>query len=94
MRAPDDMYITNNYTAATRVRVEIMKPIVKKCASNEERMFLHQFCNRPYIRLTNTRTFTDMIQNYGQRMEDKELDLAYKGAGTNSEDLCNKYSAF
>jgi hypothetical protein len=88
MEIPDDMYISNNYTAATRVRVEIMKAIVKKCASNENRMFLHQFCNRPYIRTANTRTkaervqtFTDLIENYGCQMEDKDLEIAYRRAG-------------
>jgi hypothetical protein len=88
MEIPDDMYISNVYTQATRVRVEIMQAIVRKCASNEERMFLHKFCNRPNIRLTNTRTkaeriltFTDLIENYGHRMEEKELEKAYKVAG-------------
>jgi hypothetical protein len=70
------------------VRVEIMKAIVKKCASSEERMFLHQFCNRPTVRIANTRTkiervltFTDLVENYGSRMNDKELDIAYRRAG-------------
>jgi hypothetical protein len=49
IRVEDDMYVMNNYTQATRVRIEIMRSIVKKCASNEERMFLNQFCNRPFV---------------------------------------------
>ncbi len=28
-------------------------------------------------------TFTDLVQNYGCRIEDKYLDLAYKRAGNN-----------
>ena len=82
------MYITNNYTAATRVRVEIMKAIVKKCETNEERMFLNQFCNRPVIRIANTRTrhervwtFTDLIETYGRALTDADLEVAYRRAG-------------
>jgi hypothetical protein len=88
IRIEDDMYVTNNYTQATRVRIEIMRAIVKKCATEEDRMFLNQYCNRPFVRVTNTRTriekvmtFTDLVQNYGCRVEDKDLDLAYKRAG-------------
>jgi hypothetical protein len=88
MKIQEDIYISNNYTAATKVRVEIMKAIVKKCASNEDRMFLHQFCNRPFVRLTNTQTkieriltFTNLVENYGCQMDDKELEIAYRRAG-------------
>jgi hypothetical protein len=85
---PDNMYITNNYTHATRVRVEIMKAIVKKCANEEERMFLNQFCNRPIIRITNTKTkheriwtFTDLLESYRHRLNDSDLETAYRRAG-------------
>ena len=88
IRIEDDMYVTNNYTQATRVRIEVMRAIVKKCATEEDRMFLTQFCNRPVVRVTNTQTkiervmtFTDLVQKYGCRLEDKDLDLAYKRAG-------------
>jgi hypothetical protein len=88
MEIPNDMFMSNNNTQATRVRVEVMKAIIKKCASNEERMFLHQHCKRPFTRITNTRTkkeriltFTDMVENYGPKMEDKDLEIANKRAG-------------
>ena len=65
-----------------------MRAIVKKCATEEDRMFLNQFCNRPVVRVTNTQTkiervmtFTDLVLKYGCRLEDKDLDLAYKRAG-------------
>jgi hypothetical protein len=88
VRVPDDMYVTHNYTAATRVRVEVMKAIIKECAKNEERMILNQLCNRPFIRIANTAskvekmlTFTDLIEAYGHRLEDKDLETANKRAG-------------
>jgi hypothetical protein len=65
-----------------------MKAIIRKCQTDEKRMFLNQFCNRPIIRITNTRTkhewvwtFTDLIETYGQRLNDKDLETAYKRAG-------------
>ncbi len=88
MKIPEDMYIANSYTQATRVRIEIMKAITKKCATETERMFLHQFCNRPFVRIINTRTkkervltYTDLIENFGYQMKDKELEMAYRRAG-------------
>ena len=88
IHVPDNMHISNNYTQATRVRIEIMKAIVKKFQTDEERMFLNQFCNRPIIRITNTRTkyervwtFTNLIETYGQRLNNKDLEIAYKRAG-------------
>jgi hypothetical protein len=65
-----------------------VNPATRKCATEKERMFLNQFCNRPVIRITNTRTkhkrigtFTDLIESYRHRLNDTDLKSAYKRAG-------------
>jgi hypothetical protein len=51
-------------------------------------MFRNQFCNRPVIRITNTKTkhervwtFIDLIETYGDSLNDNDLETAYRRAG-------------
>ena len=80
--------ISNSVTLATRVRLEILRAIAKKCSSGVEDMFCMGFTSRPILQVKRkdgggqqALTFVDAIARYGGRVKESELSLAYERAG-------------
>jgi hypothetical protein len=82
------LFISNSVTLATRVRLEILRAIAKKCSSGVEDMFCMGFTSRPVLQVKRkdgggqqALTFVDAIARYGGRVKESELSLAYERAG-------------
>ena len=82
-------YIANCVTLGTRVRIEILKAIARKCSSPGEDMFVHGFTSRPVLQVKPKNggrqmglTFVDAVVRYGGRVKEADLGLAYERAGT------------
>ena len=82
------LFISNSVTLATRVRLEILRAIAKKCSSGVEDMFCMGFTSRPVLQVKRkdgggqqALTFVDAIARYGGRVRESELSLAYERAG-------------
>ena len=82
------LFISNSVTLATRVRLEILRAIAKKCSSGVEDMFCMGFTSRPVLQIKRkdgggqqALTFVDAIARYGGRVRESELALAYERAG-------------
>ena len=82
------LFISNSVTLATRVRLEILRAIGKKCSNNVEDMFCMGFTSRPVLQVKRkdgggqlALTFVDAISRYGNRVKEADLVLAYERAG-------------
>jgi hypothetical protein len=82
------LFVSNSVTLATRVRLEILRAIAKKCSSGVEDMFCMGFTSRPVLQVKRkdgggqqALTFVDAIARYGGRVRESELSLAYERAG-------------
>ena len=83
------IFIANSVTLATRVRVDILKAIAKKYASDKEIMSVSAFVSRPVLHVRSkeggsrlgTFNFSDALARYGAGMSAAELGEAYRRAG-------------
>jgi hypothetical protein len=82
------IFVANCVTQATRVRLEILRAIAKKCCSNTEDMLVMGFTSRPVLQVRRkdggdqrVLTFVDAIERYGRRVNEGDLCLAYERAG-------------
>ena len=83
------LFIANSVTLATRVRLDILKAIAKKCESKNEQMFVRGFSSRPVLQTRQrdgskspfTLTFADAVGRYGAKLKDADLAGAYRRAG-------------
>ena len=83
------LFVANSVTLATRVRLDIMKAIAKKCENKAEQMFVRGFSSRPVLQVRQrdgsrpplTLTFADAVGRFGKKLKDAELAGAYRRAG-------------
>ena len=82
------VFIANSVTLATRVRLEVLKAIGKKCSNEEEDMHVMGFTSRPVLQVKRrdgggrfVLTYVDAIVRYGGRISESELRVAYERAG-------------
>ena len=82
------IFMANQVTLATRVRVEILMAIARQYATEEEVMFVKQFTSRPVLIIKGNGTteekaftFADAISKFGQNMEMDNLRFAYWKSG-------------
>jgi hypothetical protein len=82
------IFITNSVNLATRVRIDIMKAISQKVASDRVKSYVVGFISRPVMHVKKlsdgsqrTYTFVDSIMAYGNLIRPADLASAYKRAG-------------
>ena len=82
------VFVANCVTQATRVRLEILRAIAKKCCSNNEDMLVMGFTSRPILQIRRkdggaqrTLTFVDAVAIFGKKVNEIDLALAYEKAG-------------
>ena len=82
------VFIANCVTLGTRVRMEVLKAICKKCSNPTEDMFVHGFTSRPVLQIKKRNggaqialTYVDAIKRFGSRVREADLVLAYERAG-------------
>ena len=83
------LFIANSVTLATRVRLDVLKAIAKKCESKTEQMFVRGFSSRPVLQIRQrdgsrpplTLTFADAVGRFGAKLKDADLAGAYRRAG-------------
>ena len=82
------IFVSNSVTLGTRVRLEVLKAIAKKCSGPEEDMFVQGFVSRPVLQIKpknggsqRALTYVDAIVKYGGRVGQDELGVAYERAG-------------
>ena len=88
-RIDSGVFIANCVTLGTRVRLEVLKAIARKCAApNNADMFVQGFTSRPVLQVKpknggeqSALTFVDAISRYGSKVKDADLVLAYERAG-------------
>ena len=84
------VYMANSVTLGTRVRIEILKAVAKKCAGEGESMYVSAFTSRPLLHVKSRNEghrpmafcFADAITRYGENLERGDLGNAYRRAGT------------
>ena len=84
----EGIFIANSVTLATRVRLEVLRAIGKKCSNEEEDMHVMGFTSRPVLQVKRrdgggrfVLTYVDAIVRYGGRISESDLRLAYERAG-------------
>jgi hypothetical protein len=83
------VYITNCVTLATRVRIEILKAMSKKFASDNTEMFVMGYASRPVLHVKSKNpnqrsmwlSFSDALLRYGSGLIENDLGQAYRKAG-------------
>ena len=82
------VFVANCVTLGTRVRMEVLKAIGKKCSGPGEDLFVHGFTSRPVLQVKPKNggpqfalTYVDAIKRYGNRVKEADLGLAYERAG-------------
>ena len=82
------VFVANCVTLGTRVRMEVLKAIGKKCSGPGEDLFVHGFTSRPVLQVKPKNggpqfalTYVDAIRRYGNRVKEADLCLAYERAG-------------
>ena len=82
------LFISNSVTLATRVRLEILRAVAKKCSNKNEDMYCMGFTSRPVLQVKrkdgsgqSALTFVDAISKYGNKVREADLTLAYERAG-------------
>ncbi len=87
------LFLANCVGLATRVRVDVMKAIAKRCTEGNDTGFVVAFTSRPMLHIrttetsgqsrTMTYTFSDSVSKFGTKLRDGDLDEAYRRAGNN-----------
>jgi hypothetical protein len=87
------LFLANCVGLATRVRVDILKAIAKRCTEGNDTAFVVAFTSRPMLHIrttetggqprTMTYTFSDSVAKFGGRLQDGDLEEAYRRAGLN-----------
>ena len=87
------LFLANCVGLATRVRVDVMKAIAKRCTEGNDTGFVVAFTSRPMLHIrttetsgqsrTMTYTFSDSVAKFGLKLRDGDLDEAYRRAGNN-----------
>ena len=82
------VFVANCVTLGTRVRMEVLKAIGKKCSNPNEDMFVHGFTSRPVLQVKKRNgdaqlalTYVDAVKRFGGRVKETDLVLAYERAG-------------
>ena len=82
------IHVGPSVTKATRVRIEIMRIVSKKCGSNSENLFLYLFLARPILKVVDTRskiervlTFVDACNKFWKKLVKKDLQKTNQIAG-------------
>ena len=83
------LYISNDSTKATRVRVEIMKKIAERIASDNKgvELMVNKYDARPMIlfkkerRVTKRISYPEAVQRWGNRLQPEDLVLPKRIAG-------------
>ena len=82
------IFIANSVTLATRVRLEVLRAMAKKCSNEEYDMHVMGFTSRPVLQVKRkdgggqfVLTFVDAVVRYGGRVAGSDLRLAYERAG-------------
>ena len=82
------VFIANSVTLATRVRLEVLRAMAKKCSNEEYDMHVMGFTSRPVLQVKRkdgggqfVLTFVDAVVRYGGRVAGSDLRLAYERAG-------------
>ena len=82
------LFIANSVTLATRVRLEILRAMARKCSSPREDMHVVAFTSRPLLQVKpkdggqmTTLTFVDAIARMGKKMIESDFGFAYGKAG-------------
>jgi hypothetical protein len=82
------LFIANSVTLATRVRLEVLRAIARKCSSPREDMHVVAFTSRPLLQVKpkdggqmTTLTFVDAIARMGRKMTETDFGFAYGRAG-------------
>ena len=82
-------YISNCVTLATRVRVEILKAMSKRFASDKEDLYVIGYASRPVLHIKPKDqthramwlSFSDALLRYGSGLKETDLGDAYRKAG-------------
>ena len=81
-------FVANVVTLATKVRLEILRAVGRKCGNVREDMFAIGFNSRPVLQIRQKTggaqvafTFVDAIARMGARMVESDFDAAYGRAG-------------
>ena len=82
------VFVANCVTLGTRVRMEVLKAIARKCSGQDEDLFVHGFTSRPVLQVRPKNggpqfalTYVDAIKRYKNRVKEADLGLAYERAG-------------
>ena len=82
------IFIANSVTLATRVRLEVLRAMARKCSNEEYDMHVMGFTSRPVLQVKRkdgggqfVLTFVDAVVRYGGRVAGSDLRLAYERAG-------------
>jgi hypothetical protein len=83
------IFLTNCVTMGTRVRLEILRAIARKCSNAAVDMFVMGFSSRPVLQVKRkdggnpmVLTFVDAVAKYGKLLKETDLGFAYERAGT------------
>ena len=85
--------IFNSVTLATRVRIEILWALAKKCCTEKEIASVQSYISKPALLIKDkegkrrpmTLGFADAIKRYGRILREGDLASAYRKAGTSFE---------
>ena len=87
-KAEGRIFVANCVTQATRVRLEILRAVAKKCSTSNEEMLVMGFTSRPILQIRRkdgsgqqVLTFVDAVAKFGKRVKEADLSLAYERAG-------------
>ena len=79
------LFVPNSAALATRVKLEILRAVAKKCSNSNEEMFVFGFhiqaCSAGEKEGWGPVIFVDLIVRYRGRVKEADLGLAYKKAG-------------
>ncbi len=84
------VFIANSVTLGTRVRVDILKAMAEHYSTDKETLSVSAFISRPVLHVKSkeggfrvgTYNFSDALTKYGANLTQKELNAAYKRAGS------------
>jgi hypothetical protein len=91
-RAGEDfgkIFIANSVSLGTRIRIDILKAIAKKCTDEKLDFHVAAFSSRPVLQIREkglekkpmVLTFVDAVSRYGRDMVEGDLVEAYRRAG-------------
>ena len=84
-----ELYISNDSTKATRVRIEILKRIAERIASDNKdvELMVNKYDARPMIlfkkerRVVKRISYPEAVQRWGNRLQSEDLALPRRIAG-------------